>query len=285
MKKMVAAAILVTLAMGTGSSFAGPVTDLTTFTPGTPARADSVNDNFTAVKTAVDDNAQDIAVNSDGMASNASSIESVKGQLGGKLDALVCSDGQVLKYNSSTGSYDCAQDLDTINTDAQTLDGLDSSDFALSQHSHDDVAPGVFPVHNAAFSGDNKSYNYGAVTPYIAVGPLSIGGLWAAPLTLPFKATIIGAQAKVMDNDTEGYMWIRLSTGDGTVYMEGQTSIAGTSSSAQLLDLAPTVNAPLGTWDYDPATEEPHYIAALPLAPNNPLEVRLYWVKVLYTIP
>ena len=40
---------------------AGPVTGLTTFTPGSPARAAEVNTNFTAVKTAVDENYQRLA--------------------------------------------------------------------------------------------------------------------------------------------------------------------------------------------------------------------------------
>jgi hypothetical protein len=40
---------------------AGPVTGLTTFTPGSPARAAEVNTNFAAVKTAVDENHQRLA--------------------------------------------------------------------------------------------------------------------------------------------------------------------------------------------------------------------------------
>jgi hypothetical protein len=49
----------ITVAMGT-TALADPVTGLTTFTAGTPARATEVNGNFTAVKTAVDDNFQRI---------------------------------------------------------------------------------------------------------------------------------------------------------------------------------------------------------------------------------
>jgi len=43
------------------NAFGGDVGALTTFTAGTPAVAAEVNDNFTAVKTAVDGNAADIA--------------------------------------------------------------------------------------------------------------------------------------------------------------------------------------------------------------------------------
>src|SRR5881296_3886733 len=43
-----------------GEGNAGPVGPLTTFTAGTPAKASEVNGNFSAVKTAVDDNASRI---------------------------------------------------------------------------------------------------------------------------------------------------------------------------------------------------------------------------------
>jgi hypothetical protein len=51
------AALLTAASLG----HAGPVGPLTTFTAGTPAKASEVNGNFTAVKTAVDDNAGRIA--------------------------------------------------------------------------------------------------------------------------------------------------------------------------------------------------------------------------------
>jgi len=45
-----------------------------------------------------------------------------------------CSSDQVLKWNGS--AWVCAEDNNAINTDADTLDGLDSTDFAESNHRH-----------------------------------------------------------------------------------------------------------------------------------------------------
>jgi hypothetical protein len=59
-KKTVVMSVVVGCLLGS-SAFAGDVGALTTFTAGTPAVAAEVNDNFTAVKTAVDGNAADIA--------------------------------------------------------------------------------------------------------------------------------------------------------------------------------------------------------------------------------
>jgi hypothetical protein len=55
--------LFVAMVFSLGVATASEVTGLTTFTSGTPAKASEVNDNFSAVKTAVDDNAANIATN------------------------------------------------------------------------------------------------------------------------------------------------------------------------------------------------------------------------------
>ena len=54
--KTLAAAALLAVYVGAQTGYAGPVGPLTIFTAGTTAKASEVNDNFSAVKTAVDDN-------------------------------------------------------------------------------------------------------------------------------------------------------------------------------------------------------------------------------------
>lgn len=65
---------------------AGDVTGLTTFTSGTPAVASEVNENFNAVKTAVDDNNSRITANfaatednDNGIDANAAAITALAG--------------------------------------------------------------------------------------------------------------------------------------------------------------------------------------------------------------
>ncbi|MBC2714107.1 MAG: hypothetical protein HGJ92_02245 [Desulfobacteraceae bacterium] len=74
--------IMVFLMCGTFCVWAGEVTGLTTFSSGTPAVASEVNDNFTAVKTAVDDNDAAITSNYNEIIKNASDIDDLAAQPG-----------------------------------------------------------------------------------------------------------------------------------------------------------------------------------------------------------
>ncbi len=127
--------ILVLIAVGglmiTTSAWAGSLTVTHDFVGGQKALASEVNQNFEDVETEVTNNAADITTNADGIQSNADSITDFKSQLGDKLDTPTCTDGQVLKYSS--GIWVCAEDIDTTNTNAATLDGMDSSDFATTE--------------------------------------------------------------------------------------------------------------------------------------------------------
>lgn len=62
---------------------AGSVTGLTTFSANTTARASEVNDNFTAVKTAVDDNDSRINTNTSDIGANASDISTNASNISG----------------------------------------------------------------------------------------------------------------------------------------------------------------------------------------------------------
>ena len=74
---------------------AGPVNGLTSFTAGTPARAAEVNGNFTAVKTAVDDNDARITANTQALAAKQ---ERVSG---------ACNAGSAIRQVNADGTVVC----------------------------------------------------------------------------------------------------------------------------------------------------------------------------------
>ncbi len=70
---------LIGIVAATAWLLAGNVGTLTTFTANTTAKASEVNGNFSAVKTAVNGNANDIATNAHDITTNKNSINTVKG--------------------------------------------------------------------------------------------------------------------------------------------------------------------------------------------------------------
>jgi hypothetical protein len=83
-----------------GGATASEVTGLTSFTSGTPAKASEVNDNFSAVKTAVDDNAADITTNASDVATNAAKLS-----LGGS-SVTVLANGETIGLLLDTSDVD-----------------------------------------------------------------------------------------------------------------------------------------------------------------------------------
>ena len=67
--------------LGSSLAIAGAVVGLNTFTAGTPAVANDVNANFTAIKTAVDDNNTRVNANIASLASNSSNIANNAGSI------------------------------------------------------------------------------------------------------------------------------------------------------------------------------------------------------------
>lgn len=275
--------VMAVLMVTVGTGYAGSVGTLTTFTPNTPAHAESVNDNFTAVETAVNDNAADITTNADGISSNADSITDVKNQLGNKLDKPTCTDGQVLKYSS--GVWVCAEDLDTINTNADLLDGLDSYDFAYSIHSHDVIVPGVFPISAAAFNGPLIEHGMqGRI-----LRSSSPGGGWGwAGFTLPFRCTIVGMEAQIRNQSATEEVYVELHDGELlNANSDTQIPIVSLDTSSQAPSSKYIVfSTPPLNYDYDPANLEylPLWVA-VKFANYASTGQKMHWVKVYYVVP
>ena len=70
--------VLAFVVLGAGSAWAGTLTIPNTFYTGSPAIAGEVNDNFTAVETEVNDNADNIAANAATISNNAAVISSLQ---------------------------------------------------------------------------------------------------------------------------------------------------------------------------------------------------------------
>ena len=108
-REFVVLTLLMAAALLPGIAFADEVTGLNTFIGGEPALASEVNDNFTAVKNAVDDNAADITavgINVDG---NASAIAAKQDRVAGS-----CSAGSSIRSISADGSVVCEADDDGV---------------------------------------------------------------------------------------------------------------------------------------------------------------------------
>lgn len=93
-------------------SIAGPLTTPNTFVSGTPAVASEVNENFDAVKAAVDDNDSRITTNSSGISTNSSSIATNASN--------ISENGSAISTNASSISGNAAQ----ISTNAAAISAI-----------------------------------------------------------------------------------------------------------------------------------------------------------------
>jgi len=95
--------------MASGALHAGPVGPLTTFSANTTAKASEVNGNFTAVKSAVDDNDGRIASNAAGVATNAAGIASNAAAIASKQNRVTgaCVVGSSIRTVNADGTVVC----------------------------------------------------------------------------------------------------------------------------------------------------------------------------------
>lgn len=170
---------------------AGPVNGLTSFTAGTPARAAEVNGNFTAVKTAVDDNDARITANTQALAAKQ---ERVSG---------ACNAGSAIRQVNADGTVVC-----------QNAGG--TTGFASVS-----AVAGVSPLDPSVvtYVGTNPNNIQDGEGRYASNGPLTF---LAAPVALPHGATITSFTLTCYDNDPSG-----ICTGllyDGRLLMSVVTS-------------------------------------------------------------
>lgn len=169
---------------------AGPVNGLTSFTAGTPARAAEVNGNFTAVKTAVDDNDARITANTQALTAKQ---ERVSG---------ACNAGSAIRQVNADGTVVCQN--------AGGTTGFASVSAVVGVVSPNSVVTSV---------GINPSGFNDAEGRYAMNGTLTF---MVAPIALPHGATITSFTLICYDNDPGGICNARLN--DGRLLMSVATS-------------------------------------------------------------
>lgn len=193
--------------------YAGDVTGLTTFSAGTPARAAEVNSNFTAVKTAVDDNHARITANTQALAAKQ---ERVSG---------ACNAGSAIRQVNADGTVVC-----------QNAGGL--TGFASVS-----AVAGAPLIPSVVTSLGTNPFNIGdADGRYATNGTLTF---MVAPIALPHGATITSFTLTCYDNDPGGICNARLN--DGRLLMFVATS--GEDATAYQTVTTNTISSPRNVVD------------------------------------
>lgn len=168
-------------------AWAGSITIPNTFTSGTPAKAAEVNDNFNAVKSAVDDNDLRITTNTNNIANKQ---DRVSGS---------CTVGSSIRTINADGSVVCEQ-----KTSISAGTGIDVTSNVVS------IRAGVISIHASAFKLLSSSacdvYNGGNYL-YITNGvncPYSNSASLVAPLQLPDGVTLTQVKCGVYDDIAGG---------------------------------------------------------------------------------
>lgn len=167
--------------------------------------------------------------------------------------------------------------------DADTLQGHPAADFALASHSHPDLAPGVYPIGAPAFTPSfHGTLNLSGKGQYIYVGDTSVKAM--APVTLPFECTVTGVEAKIKKRNTSEDVVIELADAT-TDELDNLVPIASFDSSGWAASSSATViSTGAISHFYDPAAmENPWYIRVTFNEVGE--DLRVYWVKLYYTIP
>jgi len=205
--------------------------------------------------------------------------------------------GFISTYSCGGGSSAAAGD------NADTLEGLPASAFALSTHNHPGYAttallsshvhsdyapdnhahgqiqilsPTAYPIDSSGFVGTYEVY-YTANS----VRPAYDASWLHAPVSIPFNCTITGLSAKIHDNTDTGYIAVTLRTSPGALYAQYWPD-ASERSDDEIIYSFPT-SAFYPTITYDPATDET--LSVWVLVSEVSTSLALNWVKVHYTIP
>jgi len=160
-KSLISIGAITLLSIGSATALADDLTIPHQFVSGTPAVAADVNANFAAVEAAVDDNDTRITTNTNAIATNAATIANKAdaadvaantadiaantADIAGKAGVIHGHAGEDITsgtVNEARIDPDITRDSEVVsivnaaNIDADTLDGIDSTEFAAAAHSH-----------------------------------------------------------------------------------------------------------------------------------------------------
>jgi hypothetical protein len=186
-------ATMLSIALTIPLAIAGEVTIPNTFTSGTTARAAEVNDNFTAVKTEVDD--------------NNLRIESVETQT--QHIETGCPAGEAIAKIATDGTITCEADTDTTYSAGTGLN-LTDTQFTIEAG---DVSISAQAFDSKILAPDNVQYCVlikGAMTSHAyffkTSGATNVGCGAVAGVQLPDNVVVTGLHCRVLDNDDSNYI-------------------------------------------------------------------------------
>ena len=205
--------ISVVLGLVTSVAWAGSVTIPNTFSSGAKAKADEVNANFSAVKTAIDDNAGNVAYNKKNISANTSSLSANVTAINGNAGQIVKNMGEISSNTSDIGNHEIR--ITNIENKLST------------QHT------GYITIPVFSFSPvDSSTTIYGKTdNPFI----ISItGGLleMAAKINVPEGVTITGLSIRAWDSSATNFVTVELRKYTGSASPTLVTSVGTTDVEA-----------------------------------------------------
>ena len=176
-------------------------------------------------------------------------------------------------------------EIQTQNPDADTLDGLDSTDFADSSHTHPGLQTGVHWIGAAECQGTDF-----LVRSTLATNRTSFPASAYCPISLPFKCTITEVQFKARDDSFTSDMVFEVHDGYFDTTLDENVPIVSTDTSGWT---STTTNRTYGTFTtgpislpYDPTNFDYEHPWWLRLKFNATVPIqRLRWTRIYYTIP
>jgi|GEM_PF-3883751 len=205
-----------------------------------------------------------------------------------------CSADQILKWNGS--AWVCAEDNSTTaSTDADTLDGLDSSDFALVTHTHEqfDYFSGTHKVPPSSFQTVDPGAAGWALNQEIyriywsGSGTVGYTQNTFAPLTLPFRCRITEVEAILWDNNSHVHFDIVLLKRD--LVSDPETSLElGRAGTTDIYASPSTTSVSFSLSEsYDPASDWMYFLMleGIPESASYSVsDLGFYFVRVSYEL-
>jgi hypothetical protein len=208
------------------TAHAGEVGTLTTFTPGTPAKASEVNGNFSAVKDAVNANHQEMVSTQSQVTALDSRLDTAEATLASKQTQIGagCAVGSAIRSIDANGVATCS----TINGSSAVT--LLASDFSINDDTDLDAC---------RWSRAGRGYFTGTRNGYCTV---------IAPVHLPDGVRVTELRCSVLNNTSQGYFLetglYRMTPSAGTtttIFQTGQSTLS-TATIQTMSDTVPVTN-------------------------------------------